>query len=75
MTESFRQAMLNNLNAQYLRYPEMQQEDVVKFVFQAMLGVGHLLSGREHVTEFIARETDTLQADPDEPLLEPLSPD
>ncbi len=75
MKASFQQAVLNNLKAQYLRYPEMQQEDTVKFVFQAMLGVGHLLADRESVTAYIKHETDSLQADPDEPLPELLSPD
>ncbi len=75
MNESFRQEILNNLKAQYLRYPELQPQDVVKFVFQAMLGAGHLLSDRESVTSYITREMNMLHADPEEPLLEPLSPD
>ena len=44
--EAFEQEILYRLKAQRLRTPVMQPEDVVKFVFQAMLGVGHLLSAR-----------------------------
>ena len=72
--EVFRQEMLACLEAQHDRYPEMEQEDAVKFVFQGMLGVGHLLSGRKAVTDYIVRETEQLTADPGEPLTEKLSP-
>ena len=75
MTRSaFEQEILNHLSLQYRRYPAMEQRDTVKFVFQAMLGVGHLLSGRAAVEERIAREMEPLPADPAEPLAEPLSP-
>jgi len=74
MNESYRQEIPDRLREQCLRYPAMQQQDAVKFIFQAMLGVGHLLADRDTVTKHLVRETDTLSADPDEPLLEPLSP-
>lgn len=73
--ETFEQEMRNNLRALMIRYPAMEQQDVVKFVFQAMLGVGHLLSSREAVQGFIERETEGLAADSEEPLTEGLSPD
>lgn len=72
--EAFEQELLSRLEAERLRRPAMRREDEIKFVFQAMLGVGHLLSSREAVTAFIVRETGGLQAVPEEPLLEPLSP-
>lgn len=72
--KTFEQEILYRLKAQCLRTPAMQPEDVVKFVFQAMLGVGHLLSAREKVTQYIAREMDGLWADSAEPLFEILSP-
>ena len=72
--EAFEQEILHRLKAQYLRTPAMQQEDVLKFVFQAMLGVGHLLSDRESVTRYVAREMAGLRADPAEPMFEVLSP-
>ena len=72
--EAFEQEILRLLKEQCLRTPAMQQEDAVKFVFQAMLGVGHLLQNRDQVTRYIAREMDELASDPAEPMLELLSP-
>jgi 4'-phosphopantetheinyl transferase len=72
--ESFEREILTHLAAHRLRYPLMEADDVVKFVFQAMLGVGHLLSSREAVEAYAAREMRGLAPDPDEPLFEPLSP-
>lgn len=72
--EAFEQEVVSRLKAQYLRTPDMQREDVVKFIFQAMLGMGHLLSAREKVTRSIAREMDALSADPAEPMVDILSP-
>ena len=75
MTENnFEQEMLSRLKAQILLTPAMQAEDTVKFVFQAMLGVGHLLSDRESVTRSVALEMSSLTADPAEPLFDILSP-
>ena len=72
--EAFEQEILNQLNIQCIRYPAMEQQDTVKFVFQAMLGVGHLLADRGAMEERIAREMEPLQADSAAPLAEPLSP-
>ena len=72
--EAFEQEILYRLKTQCLHSPAVQQEDVVKFVFQAMLGVGHLLSAPEKVTRYIACEMDEISADPAEPLFEILSP-
>ncbi len=72
--EAFGREIRKRLAEHRLRYPAAEAEDVVKFVFQAMLGVGHLLSSREAVEAYIAREMQGIAPDPDEPLLEPLSP-
>ena len=72
--KEFELEMLRCLRAHRLRAPQMQEQDAVKFVFQAMLGPGHLLADRDTVTERIAREMDGLTPDPDEPLTEELSP-
>ena len=72
--ESFSKAMLRYLTEQLQRYPAMQQQDIVKFVFQAMLGAGHLVSSRDAVTKYAAREMALLPADPGETLYEMLSP-
>ena len=60
------------LREERLRRPEMRAEDAVKYVFQALLGVGHLLAGREAVADYIASEMNALAPDPKEPLLEPV---
>ena len=62
------------LKEHLLRYPAAEQPDAVKFVFQALLGVGHLLSSREAVERYLVREMRDLTPDPEEPLYEPLSP-
>ena len=72
--QDFERESLYWLKKQYLRYPSMAQEDAVKFVFQAMLGVGHLLSSRTEAADRIAREMAGLSAGPEEPLYEILSP-
>ncbi len=74
MEATFEQAVRKYLKESHARYPAMEQDDAVKFVFQAMLGVGHLLSSHEAVEEYIAREMKGLIPAPNEPLLEPLSP-
>ena len=72
--EAFLEDTLRWLAAQIQRYPEIQPQDVVKFAFQATLGVGHLLSDRESVTRRISDEINGLKADCNEPLFEQLSP-
>lgn len=72
--ETFEKEMLHELELQFQRYPDMQPEDAVKFVFQGMLGVGHLLSDRTAVTHYIENEMSGLEPDPGEPLFERLSP-
>ena len=73
--ECFEREMLYHLREQRRLHPAIGQEDTVKFVFQALLGPGHLLAAREKVTDFIAHEMDGLSEDPEEPLFETLSPE
>ena len=47
--------------------------DIVKFVFQGMLGIGHLVSSHQKTLAYIAQEMDSIQADDKEPLVEKLS--
>lgn len=73
--EAFEQEILRHLKVQACRYPAMEQQDVVKFVFQAMLGPGHLLSSRNDAENSAAREMDQLPAAAgQQPLTEALSP-
>ena len=53
-------------------YPLMEPQDVVKLVFQAMLGCGHLLGDESLVAKRIAAEMDEIIPTASEPLLEPL---
>ena len=71
--KAFEQNLLSHLEEQRALCPAMQLQDMVKCIFQAMLGVGHLLSSRERVREFIFREMESVQPDPLEPLFETLS--
>ena len=66
--------MLSCLRAERDRRPDMQAEDVVKFIFQGMLGAGHLLKSRASVEAYIEREMSRQVPDPQEPLTEALSP-
>ena len=61
------------LEEQKKRYPLMNEEDVVKFAFQGMLGVGHLIDSEEKALEYLKKEMDTVEADPEEPLEEKIS--
>ena len=72
--EAFERETLRCLGKQMERYPAMEQQDVVKHVFQAMLGPGHLLSSRGTVEDFISRETEQIPASDEEPLYEMISP-
>ncbi len=66
------------LTVQRNRYPLMNAEDVVKLVFQGMMGVGHLIRDPGAALEWLKKEMDGLDA-PDvaspieEPLIEELS--
>ena len=72
--EAFEQDILEHIREHRLLHRCVGQADVVKFVFQAMLGVGHMLPSREQAACFIARETEGLKGDAGEPLFEELSP-
>ena len=63
------------LTAQKKRYPLMTEADVVKFVFQGMLGVGHLIRSAEEAKDRLSAEMETLHPDADEPLIEKISTD
>lgn len=56
-------------------YPAMEAQDVVKLVFQAMLGCGHLLGDESLVAQRIENETAALVPNAQEALTEPLGKD
>lgn len=60
--------------AQHLKkHPLATEEDVVKFVFQGMLGVGHLVTSHQQTLGYIISEMNSIEADEKEPLTEKLS--
>ena len=72
--EAFLRDILDRLKTYRLRHPAMGEQDEIKFVFQAMLGVGHLMDERGKVTDYIQTEMAEITADSKEPLFEVLSP-
>lgn len=72
--EEFVADMLSALYNHRERHPLMQIWDVIKFVFQGMLGVGHLLADRDAVQRYIAMEMDGQVCAKEEPLIEVISP-
>lgn len=71
----FREELKRDLLAQREKYPLMNEEDSVKLVFQAMLGVGHLIGSEASALQWLQAEMDGLEADADEYLTEKLGPD
>ena len=67
--------MKKQLQVQRKRYPLMNEEDVVKFAFQGMLGVEHLISSTEDARNRLAAEMASLEPDETEPLIETISTD
>ena len=62
-----------NLRGHLEAHPQAAEEDVVKFVFQAMLGVGHLVSSADAIQARLKNEMAQNPADDTEPLTEELS--
>ena len=62
------------IRAERARRPLMREEDVVKLVFQGMLGVGHLIASEARALERLRAETAELEPDGAEPLTERVSP-
>ena len=62
------------LEEQEERHPLMNEDDIVKFAFQGMLGVGHLIRSEAKVLTWLQKEMDSMEPDPEEPLTEKISP-
>lgn len=62
-----------NLEVHLKKHPQATEEDIVKFVFQGMLGVGHLVNSHQKTLNYIIQEMNSIQADDKEPLIEKLS--
>ncbi|MDO4484630.1 MAG: hypothetical protein Q4C54_09465 [Clostridia bacterium] len=57
------------------RYPAAQEIDVIKLVFQSMLGCGHLLPAYDNALDRLTEEMDSCTADVSEPLYERIGND
>ena len=62
-----------HLDEQRALCPAMQLQDMVKFIFQGVLDVGHLFSSREKVRNSILKEMENVPPDASELLCETLS--
>ena len=67
--------MKKQLRRQWKRYPQMTEEDVVKFVFQSMLGVGHMITSREAALARLTQDYEEVTAGTSEPMTEKISPE
>lgn len=57
------------------RYPEWEVADLYKLLHQAAMGAEHALTDEEGARRWLARELADLGPGPEEPLVDPLSPD
>ena len=69
--ESLEQILVNHFS----RTPAMQAQDVYKLLFQAALGSEHAVDDEKSVRIWLARELTEMGAGPNDPLLDPISPD
>lgn len=64
--------MLEILRAQRARYPLMEPQDAVKFLYQRAFGPGHMVENRESALERLREEMRGVKKDPITPLFETL---
>ena len=67
--------MLDRIEEQVKRHPEMQTADVYKFVHQAAFGNGHLITDENGAREYLRSELASVTGAAIEPLIEDVSPD
>jgi len=67
--------ILDRLQEQVTRYPDMQTADAYKFVHQAAFGNGHLITDEAEAREYLRSEIASVSGGATEPLVEDVSPD
>ena len=68
-------ALQNILADHAARYPLMQIQDLYKLLNQAALGSGHAINNRQAARQWLEEEIANLADGPQEPLVDPISPD
>lgn len=68
--EGWMNLILEHLN----RYPEMEVQDLYKFIYQATLGPAHLGTNEKIILSYLNREIESINADPEIDLVENISP-
>jgi hypothetical protein len=63
------------LTSHLARYPSMQVQDLYKLLHQAALGSEHAVRDERAARGWLERELAEMGAGPDDPLLDPISPD
>ena len=63
------------LDSHFYRYPLMQVQDLYKLLHQAALGSEHAVLDETGAQKWLESELATMGDGPDEPLLDPISPD
>ena len=57
------------------RYPQWAIDDLYKLMHQSAIGSEHALSSEDRVRDWLRTEVNSLGSGPDEPILDPISPD
>ncbi len=57
------------------RYPYLAMDDLYKLIYQATMGPEHSLSNKYRVRDWLWTELNSLGPGPDDPLIDPVSPD
>ena len=65
MNEIEQNSLFADLDKERIRHPLTQPEDMLKFLFQGILGPGHLMADRETVIRRIETENAAGPEDPD----------
>lgn len=68
-------ALWRILAEQVRRYPEIGVQDLYKLIYQAALGCEHAAHDEDTARDWLEREVGALETGPQEPTVDPLSPD
>ena len=63
------------LTSHFIRTPAMQVQDVYKLLHQSALGSEHAVRDEQAARDWLERELDGMGDGPEDPLLDPISPD